>query len=176
MVTMLIQMDKHKKVVNWIVTNRFLFFIASGLLLISCHTKIIVNRNDNDIIKNNCSGFTLNHTTKYQQIPDSVILYGKIKICATGMRVANSTILITHDSGTEFKTQTDKNGNYKIIIREGFNKIRVDGSSSYIEIPSTYLGIFGGCIEMDMNLMSVISIVNEMNDKSLKKEVEKLRK
>lgn len=170
------QMIKHKMVVNWVTFNRIFLFLFNGILLVSCHTTKVVSRNEHEIIKNNCSGFTFNHTNKYEQIPDSVILYGTIKICATGNRVAHSTILIAHDSGEEFKTKADKNGTFKITIKEGFNKIRVDGGAAYIDIPYIYMGIFGGCIEMNLDLMDVVSIVNELNDTSLKKEVEKLRK
>ncbi|MCS3552729.1 MULTISPECIES: hypothetical protein [unclassified Sphingobacterium] len=175
METTLRQMDKLKKAKNWIAKNKLILFIVT-LIISSCQSQYINGRKYVDVTKENCGKFTLNYSQVYSDFPDSISIYGNIKICATGEKSSNAAVLFTGELGKEFKTKADSKGNYKVKIIPGFYKIHITGSSSYLQIPDMYLGDHGNVIQMDFDLIRVPVLDDSSKDKSLEKELKHLKK
>ncbi len=153
-----------------VINKISLGIITTLFLLSSCATKeqrvknrmakMLVSedpivKDQENVWKNNCSGYTFNYTDKFPEEMDTVTVYGKVRICSTGKTPYKTTISFFDKNGTlAKKIEVDKSGKYQVRLKEGhYDRIVAVAFGASIIIPSISLGEVGSSMNIDLKLL-----------------------
>lgn len=172
---MLTQMESLKKVKKLVVISTLLLTVISN----SCNTRKYHKGPSTSFDSKNCIKYTLFYKEKASLISEDALLIvsGRTHVCSTKKIISGVEIKVYNSNKKELiKISSDKNGYFSFKIKPGYYSLTARTSGNTLTIPESYFGDFGNFLEMNMYLSSYPVLINELNDPTLSKEIDKLKK
>lgn len=170
-----LQKNKNKKVKKLAISLLYLTFI---FITNSCIINRYQKQPNSDFDSRNCVKYTLFYKEKMNGISgDSLLVTGKTQVCASKKILRWVDIVVYDDSKKEIiNISSDEKGNFSFKIKSGYYSLRASCVGYDLQIPKSYFGDFGNALKMNMFLSSHPVMTQEINDPTLSKEIDKLKK
>lgn len=129
------------------------------LLLSSCYT----NRPQ----RINCRGHEIKQYYSNHTSPDTILIYGRIKLCETGKASSYAKLIFNSKGGKTYYARADKRGHYKLEMEERYFNGKVIVTSgenrpfAKFTIEDVFLG-YGNTFEVNVSLYNYATFLNAM--------------
>lgn len=148
------------------MSKQLIVLITIFLLLSSCS----ITSKKRNVQYGNCGGHTIISHVLPHNIPDNLIVFGKVKVCQTNRNAKRARITFSTKDDVRIETTTDRNGNYKVTFPskyfEGDVFVRDNDGHSFIA-EDIFLG-YSTLSELNLTMYTRrIGVLEEIPSKDL---------